>query len=122
MRLSDIKGEEAFDVLEEIIDPIAHIAADEKIAEVKKQKGATRLDIARYIMKNHRREIITILASLERKPYDEYLKEVDLFKLPMQIMDLINDPQVLSLFQSQSQNQTETSFGSATENTEVHAE
>ena len=120
MKLSDIKGEKALEVLGDIIEPICEIAADDGIKKVKERKGAKNVDVAAYIIKQHRHAVISILASVNLKSYEEYLEEINLVKLPMDVLELINDPQVLHLFQLQSQNPTEDSFGSATENTEAH--
>lgn len=117
MKLSDIKGEEAFDVLADIVDPIAKIAADK---QVRKEYASSKpkLYVVKYIVKNHSKELIEILARLNLKTVEEYRETLNLVSLPLELMELLNDPDILAIFQSQSQAE-ETSSGSVTENTEA---
>ena len=117
MRLSEIKGVKAWGVMPEIIDPIADIAMDTEFQQMKKAKKP-KLFIAKAIIKTHKEALIQILAALEMKDVEEYRKEMTVLSLPMQLMDIMNDEQVAELFGLQSQTE-ETSFGSATENTEA---
>lgn len=113
MKLSEIKGDEAFEVLADLIDPMTAIMNDDEVADA--FKSLPRLAFVKILLKKHKRELTEILAILERTPVDEY--EVSLVALPVKVMDLFNDPELAELFQSQGQ--TMTSSGSATENTEV---
>lgn len=113
MKLSDIKGDEAFEVLADLIDPASAIMADKEVET--SFRSEPRLAFIKLLLKKHSKEITEILAILDRKPVEEY--EVNLVALPVKVMELLNDPELEGLFQSQGQ--TETSSGSATENTEV---
>lgn len=112
MRLSDIKGEEALDVLADIIEPMALILADEDVQKLSKQKNVNALAYVKPMIKNHKKEVIEILARLENEEPEEYAKKVTLLTLPMKIVDFINDPEVQSLFHSQEQSQV-TSLASS---------
>jgi hypothetical protein len=72
-------------------------------------------------IKNHKRDLIVILARLENMPVDEYEKKMNLLTLPKQVMELFNDPEVQNLFFSQGESQVTSlaSSSSATENTEA---
>lgn len=113
MKLSDYKGEEALDVLADIIEPLALILADKDIGELASKKGTPVLAFVKPILKNHKKEIIQILARLENETVEEYTPKISIFTLPMQIVDLINDPQVQSLFLSQEQNPVTLSASSS---------
>lgn len=115
MELSEIKNEQAIEVLADMFDPIIEIASDEKV--VSAARGDNKVLMVKYILKEHSRAVFELMALSEGVPVDEY--ECDIFTLPMKLLDLFNRPELSFLFQSQGQKTGETSFGSATENTEV---
>lgn len=112
MKLSDYKGEEALDVLADIIEPLAMILSDKEIQELAKQKNVPAIKFIKPAIKNHKKELIEVLARLENESAEEYAEKVNLLTLPMQILDLVNDPEVQSLFRSQEKSQV-TSLASS---------
>ena len=113
MRLSDYKGEEALDVLADIIEPLAMIFTDKEIQELGKKKPAPpTIAYIKPAIKNCKKELIQILARLENQPVEEYMENLNLITLPAQILDLINDPEVQKLFHSQEKSQV-TSIASS---------
>lgn len=112
MKLSEIKGEQALDVVAEIIDPITELALDAEL------RGKPKIVMIKQALKSHKDAIISILAALDLKSVEEYKESMNLLTLPQQLMDIFNDPEVELLFGSQSQTD-KTSFGSAMENTEA---
>ena len=122
MKLSDFKGEEAIEVMAEIIEPLAMILADKEIQTLAKQeKKPAPVKYIKPALKNHKEEVITVLATLNRKSVDEFKKELTLLNLPIMLVDMINDPEMQNLFRSQGQAIVTSSplSGSATENTEA---
>jgi hypothetical protein len=121
MRLSDFKGEEALDVLADIIEPITAIISDSEVQKLAKKKGVKRVEYVKPMIKNHKAELISILARLDRKTEEEYKESLSLISLPMQVLELINDPEVTSLFHSQEETKVTqlASSSPAMENTEV---
>lgn len=122
MRLSDFKGEEAIDVLADIIEPLTSIINDSEIKKMAKQeKRPAAVKFLKPMLKNHKSELIEVLAILNRKPVEEFKDEMTLVNLPVMVLDLINDPEVQKLFRSQGQKTVTplASSGSATENTEA---
>ena len=121
MRLSDYKGEEALDVLADIIEPLANIIADAEIQELSKKPNTPIIAMVKPAIKNHKGDLITILARLENVPVEEYRKTMNLLTLPKQVMELLNDPEVQNLFFSQGESQVTSlaSSSSAMENTEA---
>ena len=121
MKLSDFKGDEALDVLAEIIEPLTIILADKDIQELSKQKNTPALKYVKPMLKNHKKEVIEVLARLENKSVEEYKKSLNLVTLPIQVLELVNDPEVQSLFHSQEQSNSTSSASSspATEITEA---
>ena len=115
MKLSEIKGEHALEVIADLIDPISKLLKDEKFK--KKIQGGNKLDAIKYLLKNHPKNVIEIFAIINDKDPETYAP--NLIELPMMLMDLINDPDVMSLFGSQDQNTQLASSGPATGNTEA---
>lgn len=111
MKLSDIKGEAALDALADLIEPAAEIMTDEQF--VKCIRNNNRVKAVKLALKNHKQAIITIMAVLDGKKPEEY--EVNILTLPAKLLEVLNDPDVMNLFQLQG---TVTSSGSAMENTE----
>lgn len=110
MRLSDFKDDEALEVLADILEPTASILADEEIQKMRDAK-ANRIKIVAYVIRHHKQSIIEILARLDNTPVEEY--HINAVTLPLKLLELINDPEVQSLFTSQSQETGQTAFGSA---------
>ena len=127
MRLSDIKGDRVFDVIADIIDPIANIASDETASALFKREklpdGMTAkaflLERARKavpaLLKGHKSDIITVLATIEGVSSKEYRASLTLAKLMQDTAELLTDEAFGELFISA---QSGTSSGSAQENTE----
>ena len=93
-KLSEIKGEEALDVLAEIIEPAAQIFTDENVKEA--LKSGSRIKAVKIILKDHKKAIITLMATLEETPVEEY--KPTLLALPALIIEVLNDPELNSLF------------------------
>lgn len=115
MKLSDYKGDDAIDLLADLIDPISVICQDE-ILQKKIQNDETRLQIVKYLLKAHKHEIIEIMARIDGQDPKDY--KCSALTLPLKLMELLNDKEVIELFQSQGQSLTSAPFGSATENIE----
>ena len=127
MRLSDIKGDSVFDVIADIIDPIANIASDETASALFKREklpeGMTAkaflLERARNavpaLLKGHKGDIITVLATIEGVSADDYRASLTLAKLMQDTAELLTDEAFGELFISA---QSGTSSGSAQENIE----
>ena len=110
MKLSDIKGDRVLDVIAELVVPIANIAMDENAARLFKRetlpegKTAKAFVIERFkagippLIKEHKSDLVCILATLEGVTAEEYLDNMTLVKLTKDFMDLITDDAVLDLF------------------------
>lgn len=128
MKLSDVKGERTLEVVADLIDPICSIAQDENAAALfhreKLPEGVTAKDFllqrvkksAPKLLKDHKSDIVAILASIEGVTPAEYEKGLNLVKLFSDFVDLVTDEAFTELFISA---QSETSSGSAQENTEA---
>ena len=129
MRLSDIKGDRVFDVIADIIDPIANIASDETASALFKREklpeGMTAkeflLERARKavpaLLKGHKSDIITVLATIDGVSADDYRSSLTLAKLMQDTAELLTDEDFGELFISA---QSENNSGSAQESIEAH--
>jgi hypothetical protein len=100
MKLSEIKGKKALETLADLMEPIAKILEN---GEIKKsvENNETAIKIAQRLLKGWPDEIITILALLDGEKPETY--EVNLLALPVKVLELINDPEIQTLFFSQDQ-------------------
>lgn len=113
-KLSEIKNEQALDLIADVIEPFSRILADEKINEFRKNTPS-RTEVMKWVIKDHKSEVIEILAALDGKPVETY--EISVLELPMRVIEILNDEDMISLFTSQGQRKEKTSSGSATVNT-----
>ncbi len=128
MRLSDIKGDRVFDVIADIIDPIANIAeGDAAAALFRREKLPDGIEPKKFLLgkvrkslpdllKGHKGDIITILAAIQGVSNEDYSASLTLTKLATDCIELLNDDAFTELFISA---QSETPSGSAQESTEA---
>ena len=126
MKLSDIQGDRVFDVIADIIDPIANIAEDKKASAMfRREKLPEGMTAKRFMMqrarkalpvllKDHKGDIIAILAAIEGVSADAYKDALNLVKLSQDTVELLTDDAFIELFLSAK---SENSSGSAQENT-----
>ena len=113
MKLLDIQGDKALDLWADIIEPVSMILSDDAVKTVFKEES--KLKLAQYIIsahaqiqytyiiKNHKKEIVEIMARLDGKDPANYT--VNFFTLPMNVLEILNDPGIIDLFTSQGQNE-----------------
>lgn len=96
-KLSEIQDDEAMDLLADIMDPLADICSDPKIKEMSEgEKKATKLEVIKYVMKNHKEPLKLIMAKLEGVPVEEY--HYNVLTLPLVLLEIFNEPEVAKLF------------------------
>lgn len=97
MKLSDYKNEQALDLLADIIEPSSKIFADKAV------KGAfetgDKINGIKVAIKNHKHEIIEILAALDGVSVEKY--ECNVLTLPAKVLEILNDTALTSFFNSQ---------------------
>ena len=114
MKLSDIKGEKAIEVLADLLEPVAEIMADKEVVAL--VRSGQKLKAVSAALKKHKKACLTILALTDGEDPETYSPSI--LAIPMKGVELLNDPELMSLFSSQSQ-EDKTFSGSATENTEA---
>jgi len=107
MKLSEIKGEKAVEVIADLIEPIANIAADQENLQLfrnKRQKGESDSELGLReikekipnLLKTHKTDVLTILCAINGTDPNE-LSVFDVFK---GAVELTNDKEFMSLFLS----------------------
>lgn len=113
-KLSEIQNEEALDVLADILAPVMVIAKD---GEVKAAAKKGKVEAVQYVIKNHKKPILKILAILDGVPVEEY--KINVVQIPVKLTELLNDKDLMDFFQSQGLMISDEISGSATESTEA---
>ena len=113
MKLSEYQGEAALDILADLIEPAGEIMSDKEIGDVFKENRFKAIGLA---IRNHKKAVMQILATMDGVPVDEY--KCNVFSLPVKILEILNDPEMIQLFQYQGQTGDAKSSGSASGNTE----
>jgi hypothetical protein len=108
MKLSDIKGEAVFDVIADLTEPIANIAQDKDATSLFERQvcpdGVEPRDfmLARVkralpkLMKNHKRDLATIMAVLHEKDVEEYLTELTMATFLNDFVELLLDDEFIA--------------------------
>jgi len=115
MKLSDIKGERAIEVIADLIEPIANIATDKDCAglfSVKPVKGedknvtATKHLVKKVplLLRTHKRDVIQIIATLDGKSVDE----MNMFSIARALIGVVQDEALIELFTSAARSVEET--------------
>lgn len=126
MKMSEIKGERVLEVIADVIGPIANIAEDKAASALfrreKLPEGVTAkkflLDRARKaapaLLKDHKGDVIAILAAISGVSPEEYAESMSIPKLLTDFIELMTDDCFGELFISA---RSKAPSGSAQENT-----
>ena len=106
MKLSEIKGERALEVLADLVDPVAEIFGDKEIVAVL-QSGKAPAKAIKLALKNHKKAVLAMMATIDGE--DPEIYQPSLLVLPKRLLDLLNDPEVQRLFSSQEPTSDEIS-------------
>lgn len=115
-KLSDYQGEAAIDLWADLLEPLTVLLGDEGIKNAVRA-GKPKTEIAKEILKNHKKEASEILLRIDPEPING-LNLV--LRLVAVITDIGKNEEIASFFGYAVQaNQEENAFGSATESTEA---
>lgn len=116
MKISDFKGKNAIEFIGDIIEPVSKIFSDEIVRGFFSKNADNKSAIAKHICKEYATETIEVLAAMQGVTPEEY--EGNPFTIMMQIFEIMNDPDLMSVFISPEQKTEKKSSGSVTANTE----
>ena len=119
-KLSEVKNDDALELIANTIEPISRILADKEVEVFKakaKKKELRKIDIVKWVLNSHSDDVLEILAALEGEDIETF--EISALEIPMMILEILNDEEIVSLFTSQGQTITNASSGSAMANIEA---
>lgn len=131
MKLSDIKGDRVFDVIADIINPVANMVQDKDVVAMFKREAVPDGMEARdffakrmckglpILLKSHKADIIAIMATIEGVTPEQYAASLDFPKLFTDVMELITDNAFLDFLSSQETKKGADAPGSASGSFEV---
>ena len=107
MKLGELKGERAVEVIADLIAPITNIAEDQanlQLFRTKRLEGETDREMAirdfktkfPNLLKTHKKDIVDILCAVSGKEPDD----LSMFEIMQGTIDLLKDQDFLSLFLS----------------------
>ena len=111
MSFEDYRGEAAIDLLADMLDPIAEIIEDTSLKRMI-DTGTNRLKIIKYLLKNHSRSVLEIMALSEGEDPKTY--QPNALVLPLKLTRLFSNPEIQMLFLSQDQKNVGEHSGTAT--------
>ena len=106
MKLSEIKGEKALEVIADLLDPMSEIMSDKEIADNLKN-GKAPIKAIKLSLKNHKKAVLDMMAIIDGEDPETY--SPSLLEIPKRLLDLLNDPEVQRLFSSQEMTSDEIS-------------
>lgn len=92
MKLSEIQGEKAIDLLADLIDPASKIFSDKKVQELFSE-DSNKIVIVKYLLKNYKKEIVEIVSILNGED-----AVINVFTLPKIVIEIISDEELLTFF------------------------
>ena len=107
MKLSELKGEKAIEVIADLIAPVTSIASDQKNLSIFKKQGSgerSKEEVAKEmsekiptLLKTHKKDVLDILCAFnpDAKP-----EEMSVYDIINGVSDLLSDKDFLSLFLS----------------------
>lgn len=113
-KLADYKGEEAIDLWMDLLEPIGNILQNDKVKKAYK-KGGNRIKVAQEIVKECRKDAVTIMLRIDPTPIDGLNIVIRLIDI---IMEFEQSEELKDFFRSAGTATGGVSSGSATENTE----
>lgn len=132
MKLSDVRGDRTIDVIADVIGPISNIAEDENAMELFKAKdvpeGMTQQQFfakrvkksAPALLRDHKQDVIAILAAIEGVTPEEYAESLNLAKLLGDMVELMTDETILDFLPQSTSG--EESLEGASESTQAQQE
>jgi len=117
MRLFDYKGEAAIELMADLFDPAMAILGKPEVKKAFQDSSVPLLGKAKAMMKYASHETLEIMAMIDGTPVEEFKPTIP--EIMKRLLDMLSNPEFMSLFTSQGQNTEGDTSGSATESTEA---
>lgn len=99
MKITEYENEKALEIMADLLEPMAEILGNEDTKKVFQTQP--KIKIASYILKNHSKSIIKILAILDDVPVDEY--KGNIVSMTSKVVEIMNDEAFSDFFTSSIQ-------------------
>lgn len=97
-KILEARGDEALDVLAELLEPVGAIAADPEISKMMQTGGGgTMLDLARAMLKSHKAEVVQIMAIDDGVSPEKERGMLTALTIPGRLLKLLSVPAVRDL-------------------------
>lgn len=108
MKLSDVRGDRTLDVIADLIDPISEIASDPEAAALFRREKVPEGEDAREfftqrvrrsaprLLRDHKDDVIAIMATIEGTDPAEYAEGLNLAKLLRDLVELMTDEEFVA--------------------------
>lgn len=98
MRISDFKDEDAIELLADLIEPAANILSDKAVQNAF-NSDISKISMAKMILKDHKGDIMEILARLNGKEIGDY--HCNPVSVLVDLMTVLNDKELMDFFAEQ---------------------
>lgn len=111
LKISDLKNEKAMEFIGTVVDPVFKIWSDDKFKNLVYPENGERniIEIVKFITAEHSKETIEILSAINGTTAEKYTGNP--YTIIAQVIEIISDPELLSVFTSLAQNMAEKSSG-----------
>lgn len=97
-KISDYKGEDALDLLADILEPATMILADPAI---KAAFSRSKIEAVKVAIKKHKHEVLEILARMDGVTVEEL--DCNVMTLPARLLEILSDKQLMAFFTDAAQ-------------------
>lgn len=98
-KILDARGEEALDVLADLLDPVTEIATDPEISGMMQTGGsATVAQLAAAVLRRHKSAVMQIMAIDDGKTAEEERGLLSAVTIPARLLRLLSNESVKELF------------------------
>lgn len=118
--LSDIKGDAALELIADLMEPVTEIMGDPDVKAAYKgtaKNPGTPAKAISVAIRNHKKAVTTILALMDEEDPATYAPSA--MVIPVRLMQLLNDPDMQSLFTLPNQSSESITSGSASGNSKA---
>lgn len=112
-KILDARGEEALDVLADLLDPVTEIAQDPEISAMMRGGKATVAQFTVAILKSHKSAVVDIMAIDDGKTAEEERKLLSVATIPLRLMALLKNAAIKEMLFGAAET-SESADGSST--------
>lgn len=113
MTFYELSGEEALDAVADLMEPFVAIFGDKRVADA--YRSGNTILAAKTAIKEHKKDVIRVLAIMEGEDPETYKPSA--MALPIQLLKMLNHPEIKELFPSRPSQTPHASSGSVMANT-----